>query len=109
MIGPRRPVTGWSSGEGRCRVCQLVKRPNDLLWAVWLWQEASTLGKVIQPNIHKPRSGYYLDGRPTPPDGRRQFQTVHRTGHLDVCEDDANVRSLCGTIAHSKPLAQVWS
>jgi hypothetical protein len=65
-----RPVRRSANGKSRqvlYRVCKLAKHPNDLLSVVGLWQETSALGKVILSNIHKPGSGYDLDGGQRPP------------------------------------------
>src|SRR5476649_1440805 len=77
-----------------CRARQFAERPNDLLWAVWLWQETPALGKLILSNIHKPGSGDDLDLWPASPDSRRQFQAVHGTGHLNISKDDRNVKAV---------------
>ena len=73
---------------------KLMKGPDELFVSVGLRQEATALWEVGIGDHEMAGGEDEIYRRPSLPDGARQFETVHRSRHVDVGEDDTYVSAL---------------
>ncbi|HKN57448.1 MAG TPA: hypothetical protein VJV97_01255 [Gemmatimonadaceae bacterium] len=71
---------------------QLTKRRRDFVRAVRLWYKTPPVGQIVYPDIDATGSGNDFYRRPTTPHGVSEPETIHGAGHMNVSEDDADVR-----------------
>jgi hypothetical protein len=72
---------------------QFAKGCRDLLRPVWLSKKSSATWQLGGRHMSLARGHDQGDRRPSLPHRLREFEAVHRTGHLDVREDGADVVS----------------
>jgi hypothetical protein len=84
----RQPRPGCSSAAG-----QISKGGDDLRWPVRLGQKTTAFRQIVFPDADEAGGRNDLDRWPSSSDKSGELQTVHGTRHLDIDEDDVNVRA----------------
>ena len=69
--------------KGRCELVRIVRLRN----------KSPTFRQVVRSHIDEAGSRDDLDRGPTPFDRSRQFQAIHAARHLNVREQNGDVRS----------------
>jgi hypothetical protein len=70
-----------------------MKRPGDMLWAVWLREEYRSSRQIERFDCHASRGRDDADRRPAVSDRVRQLRPIHGSRHVNIRKYDLDVRA----------------